>query len=130
MRAPISVALWRWSGGRRIAMSREVPKILTCGSAIAGRLSAAAHRSMFGRLRKVRLDVTPPVKSMPRFRPRRDQRPKKRGSEPRQPVPDLARRHERKAGGFMKEFHVSSDLEAAGAAQIAEPRRACAGRRT
>ncbi len=52
-------------------MSRELPKAWTCAPATPADASAARSWSMFGACGKFVSTVTPPVKSTPRFRPRK-----------------------------------------------------------
>ena len=76
LRAPSRAARApRWhvclaSGGRRIATSREEPKFCTCGSWKPAAVSCARTASTFAARVKLTSALTPPVKSMARFRPR------------------------------------------------------------
>src|SRR3984885_4315790 len=68
--APICSPFTFGSGGKRTRMSRELPKACTCAALTPALASAARSWSMFGDCAKFVSMFTPPVKSMPRFKPR------------------------------------------------------------
>src|SRR3984885_8916831 len=68
--APICSPFTFGSGGKRTRMSRELPKACTCAALTPALASAARSWSMFGDCEKFVSMFTPPVKSIPRFKPR------------------------------------------------------------